>query len=127
MLLASSSRLSKLSYAEVSSRLLAPEAEGEPPSRLAKSTTPDEAWLAFSCCVGVRMSGVGSAEPPSPLREVQMRSIELFAGAGGLALGTSYAGFRHEAVIEWDQDACNTICENQRRGLMPAADWPPVS
>lgn len=30
-----------------------------------------------------------------------MKSVELFAGAGGLALGTSQAGFRHEAVVEW--------------------------
>lgn len=55
-----------------------------------------------------------------------MRSVELFAGAGGLALGTSFAGFEHDAVIEWDQDACNTIRENQRRGMRPAALWPRV-
>lgn len=55
-----------------------------------------------------------------------MRSIELFAGAGGLALGTSRAGFKHEAVLEWDRDACNTILENQRRGVRPAAEWPMV-
>jgi DNA (cytosine-5)-methyltransferase 1 len=55
-----------------------------------------------------------------------MRSIELFAGAGGLALGSSNAGFKHEAVIEWDEDAVNTIRENQRRGLKPAVEWPPV-
>ena len=55
-----------------------------------------------------------------------MRSIELFAGAGGLALGSSNAGFRHEAVIEWDEDACNTIRENQRRGFRPQAEWPDV-
>lgn len=55
-----------------------------------------------------------------------MRAIELFAGAGGLALGTSLAGFKHEAVLEWDRDACNTIRENQRRGIRPASDWPSV-
>ncbi len=55
-----------------------------------------------------------------------MRSIELFAGAGGLALGSSFAGFKHEAVIEWDKDACNTIRENQRRGISPVNHWPTV-
>src|SRR3972149_7482759 len=55
-----------------------------------------------------------------------LRSIELFAGAGGLALGSPNAGFRHEAVIEWDEDACNTIRENQRRGFRPQAEWPDV-
>jgi DNA (cytosine-5)-methyltransferase 1 len=55
-----------------------------------------------------------------------LRSIELFAGAGGLALGSAYAGFRHEAVIEWDEDACNTITENRRRGVKFVKDWPEV-
>ena len=55
-----------------------------------------------------------------------MRSVELFAGAGGLAIGTSNAEFKHEAVLEWDRDACNTIEENRRRGVPPAADWPQV-
>lgn len=53
-----------------------------------------------------------------------MNSIELFAGAGGLAIGISKAGFYHQAVIEWDKDACLTIGENQRRGIEAVADWP---
>ncbi len=50
-----------------------------------------------------------------------MRSIELFAGAGGLALGIDRAGFRHQAVVEFNWNACGTIRENKRRGVI---DWP---
>lgn len=53
-----------------------------------------------------------------------MRSVELFTGAGGLSLGISNAGFRHEALLEWNADACSTIRENQIRGTKPMADWP---
>ncbi|MDR0465958.1 MAG: DNA cytosine methyltransferase [Deltaproteobacteria bacterium] len=53
-----------------------------------------------------------------------MRSVELFAGAGGLALGASLAGFIPDAVIEWDKWACDTIRENQQRQNPLVADWP---
>ncbi|MEQ8271520.1 DNA cytosine methyltransferase [Algiphilus sp.] len=42
-----------------------------------------------------------------------MSSIELFAGAGGLAMGMARAGFQHSAVVEWDRDACATIRANR--------------
>jgi len=55
-----------------------------------------------------------------------MRAVELFAGAGGLALGVGLAGFRPEVVIEWDKWACDTIRENQQRANPLVGDWPLV-
>jgi DNA (cytosine-5)-methyltransferase 1 len=53
-----------------------------------------------------------------------MRSVELFAGAGGLAIGMSNAGFHHAAVIEWDHDSCETFRENQRDDFQFVEKWP---
>jgi DNA (cytosine-5)-methyltransferase 1 len=53
-----------------------------------------------------------------------MRSVELFAGAGGLAIGMSKAGFQHAAVLELDHDACETFRENQRHRLPTIEEWP---
>lgn len=53
-----------------------------------------------------------------------MRSVELFAGAGGLAIGMANAGFHHAAVIERDHDACETFRENQRHHLRSVEEWP---
>lgn len=53
-----------------------------------------------------------------------MRSVELFAGAGGLAIGMSNAGFNHAAVIEWDHDACETFRQNQRHHMRSVEQWP---
>lgn len=39
-------------------------------------------------------------------------------------MGISDAGFTHEAVVEWDRYSCDTIRENQRRGVDPVVDWP---
>ena len=53
-----------------------------------------------------------------------MKSVELFAGAGGLAIGMANAGFHHAAVIEWDHDACETFRENQRHHMHSVEEWP---
>jgi len=53
-----------------------------------------------------------------------MRSIELFAGAGGLGIGVSLAGFHPCEVVERDSYCCDTIRANRARGVRPVADWP---
>ncbi|PLC06037.1 DNA (cytosine-5-)-methyltransferase [Variovorax sp. RO1] len=53
-----------------------------------------------------------------------MRAVELFTGAGGLAMGASLAGFKPLAVVEWDKWACDTVRENQARAYPLVADWP---
>ncbi len=52
-----------------------------------------------------------------------MKSIELFAGAGGLAIATANAGFDHEAVLEWNANACATIRRNKAAGMPHVRDW----
>lgn len=44
-----------------------------------------------------------------------LTSVELFSGGGGLALGVARAGFHHLALIEWDENACETLRANYRR------------
>ena len=46
----------------------------------------------------------------APLRDYT--SVELFAGAGGLALGMHMAGFRHVLLNEMDAMACQTLRRN---------------
>lgn len=53
-----------------------------------------------------------------------MRAVELFAGAGGLGMGITLAGFESLAVVEWDKWACDTVRENQRRGFPLVREWP---
>lgn len=46
-----------------------------------------------------------------PIRK--FNSIELFAGAGGLAIGLERAGFNAVALNEFNKDACNTLRINR--------------
>lgn len=52
-----------------------------------------------------------------------MKSIELFAGAGGLGLGLHSAGFRPASVVEWDDYCVDTIRENQKLGMRAVKGW----
>jgi len=56
-----------------------------------------------------------------------VKSIELFAGAGGLAIGVSQAGFQHLGIVEHDQWCCETINDNRNRGISPVENWPAVT
>lgn len=56
-----------------------------------------------------------------------MKSLELFAGAGGLGIGLHQAGFHPLNVIEWDRYCCDTIRENQARGSRFVNRWKTVT
>lgn len=66
-------------------------------------------------------------EPPLVLAPRPLESIELFAGAGGLALGFSSNDVRHRAVVEWNAHACNTIRHNKQAKVEPISHWPDVT
>jgi DNA (cytosine-5)-methyltransferase 1 len=53
----------------------------------------------------------------------QYSSIELFTGAGGLALGLEQSGWHHAALIERDEHACSTIHLNESLGHPLAKQW----
>ena len=48
-----------------------------------------------------------------------MKSVELFTGAGGMALGFHKAGFEHLEFIEYNRHACATIRANGALGVKP--------
>src|SRR5690606_5468883 len=52
-----------------------------------------------------------------------LTAVELFCGAGGMALGVARAGFRTIAAIDFDDLACETLRMNKRRGVAPVTDW----
>lgn len=52
-----------------------------------------------------------------------MKSIELFAGAGGLGIGLHKAGFHPALVVERDRYCCDTIRENQGVAGSSVSGW----
>lgn len=54
---------------------------------------------------------------------IPLKSVELFTGAGGLALGLEKSGWHHEALIERNEHACSTIHLNESSGHPLARNW----
>lgn len=52
-----------------------------------------------------------------------LTSIELFTGAGGLALGLEITGWRHLALVERNEHACSTIHLNESLSHPIARNW----
>jgi DNA (cytosine-5)-methyltransferase 1 len=44
--------------------------------------------------------------------------VELYAGAGGMALGLERAGLRHVALVEWDSRCVTTLRRNKFKGVV---------
>jgi len=55
------------------------------------------------------------------------KSIELFAGAGGLALGLEQAGFEHIGLVEFDKSAAMTLKKNRSQWNVLCEDVARVS
>jgi DNA (cytosine-5)-methyltransferase 1 len=52
----------------------------------------------------------------------KISSLELFSGAGGLALGISSNNVTHRGLVEWDKDATNTLRENFENDIVYQMD-----
>lgn len=53
----------------------------------------------------------------------QLKSVELFSGAGGLALGLAKSGFEHKMLVEFNQHAVDTLLKNHDEGQAQIKDW----
>ena len=58
---------------------------------------------------------------------MRLTTIELFAGAGGLALGVEKAGFKTLACLEFNADACASLRANRPRWRVVEDDIANVS
>jgi DNA (cytosine-5)-methyltransferase 1 len=52
-----------------------------------------------------------------------MRSVELLAGCGGLALGVARTGFAHYFIVECNDDSVATLKENKTRKIKHVRHW----
>lgn len=61
-------------------------------------------------------------EGESETAQTRFSSVELFTGAGGLALGLQRAGFHHLALVEKDRRSITTLRTNSRGGVLGVAE-----
>lgn len=52
-----------------------------------------------------------------------MKCLELFTGAGGLAMGIGEGGFQHAGLVEFNHDACETMRFNKALAGSPLKHW----
>lgn len=64
----------------------------------------------------------GRPTPDISATRPTLSSLELFTGAGGLAVGTHLAGFNHSALVEWNKDACDTLRANACAASVPGIE-----
>jgi len=55
-------------------------------------------------------------------RTTKLTSVEVCAGAGGQAIGLERAGFEHVALVEIEEQFCNTLRLNRPRWNVVQAD-----
>lgn len=53
-----------------------------------------------------------------------LQAIELFAGAGGLGIGVSRAGFHPSIIVERDRWCCDTLRQNRSLSALGDKPWP---
>ena len=77
-------------------------------------------------CVGVRDDRASSGETYREGDHLsrELKSVELFVGAGGLSTGVARAGFKHLAVVEYNPHACETLRINKAREVDFIRAWP---
>lgn len=60
-------------------------------------------------------------------QKTKYKTVELFAGAGGLALGLENAGLNHELLVEIDKNAALTLTQNRPKWNVRCIDAKEVS
>lgn len=129
MFLAPAQELPTCAHAEVAQGFLARQVGGESLEGRARDIDVAEHGVVGGDCLGMSVGEYRKGDEALASiyrigRNTSMRSVELFAGMGGLAMGCELAGFTPMAVIEWNKWACETIRENQERDYPLVRHWP---